>query len=141
MVKTNTGALPELTTVDEVLRLKPEEAQRGYPVKIRGVVTCVIQEHNAFIVQDATHAVFVINASPATALPRRGELLEVEGKSDKGSFAPLVRMSRLRNLGAGTLPEPVQPTWDQLMNGSLDDQLVEIRGIVEESVPHPAGYP
>jgi signal transduction histidine kinase len=27
------------------------------------------------------------------------------------------------------------------MNGSLDDQLVEIRGIVEESVPHPAGYP
>jgi signal transduction histidine kinase len=141
MVKTNTGALPELTTVDEVLRLKPEEAQRGYPVNIRGVVTCVVQEHNAFIVQDTTHAVFVINASPAIALPRRGELLEVEGKSDKGSFAPLVRMSRLRSLGAGTLPEPVQPTWDQLMNGSLDDQLVEIRGIVEESVPHPAGYP
>ncbi len=141
MVKTNAGALPELTTVDEVLRLKPEEAQRGYPVNIRGVITCVIQEHNAFIVQDATHAVFVINASPATALPQRGELLEVEGKSDKGSFAPLVRMSRLRNLGAGTLPEPVQPTWDQLMNGSLDDQLVEIRGVVEESVPHPAGYP
>jgi signal transduction histidine kinase len=141
MVKTNTGALPELTTVDEVLRLKPEEAQRGYPVNIRGVVTCVVQEHNAFIVQGTTRAVFVINASPATALPQRGELLEVEGKSDKGSFAPLVRASRLRNLGAGTLPEPVQPTWDQLMNGSLDDQLVEIGGIVEESVPHPAGYP
>ncbi len=141
MDRTTTGALPELTTVDEVLRLKPEEAQRGYPVNIRGVVTCVVQEHNAFIVQDATHAVFVISASPASALPQRGELLEVEGKTDKGSFAPLVRLSRLRSLGAGTLPEPVQPTWDQLMNGSLDDQLVEIRGIVEESVPHPAGYP
>ena len=141
LVKTNTGALPELTTVDEVLRLKPEEAQRGYPVNIRGVVTCVVQEHNAFIVQDTTRAVFIINASPATALPKRGELLEVAGKSDKGSFAPLVRMSRLKSLGAGTLPEPVQPTWDQLMNGSLDDQLVEIRGMVEESVPHPAGYP
>jgi signal transduction histidine kinase len=140
MVKTNTGALPELTTVDEVLHLNPEEAHRGYPVKIHGVVTCVVQEHNAFIVQDTTHAIFVINASPA-ALPRRGELLEVEGKSDNGSFAPLVRMSRLRRLGAGTLPEPVQPTWDQLMNGSLDDQLVEIRGIVEESIPHPLGYP
>ncbi len=141
MVKTNIVMLPELTTVDEVLRLKPEEAQRGYPVNLRGVVTCVVQEHNAFIVQDTTRAVFVINTSPATALPQRGELLEVEGKSDKGTFAPLVRMGRLRSLGAGTLPEPVQPTWDQLMNGSLDDQLVEIRGIVEESVPHPAGYP
>ncbi len=141
MIKTNLGTLPELTTVDEVLRLKPEEAERGYPVNIRGVVTCVVQEHNAFIVQDSTHAVFVINTSPLMALPRRGELLEVEGKSDKGSFAPLVRMSRVSSLGTGTLPEPVEPTWDQLMNGSLDDQLVEIRGIVEESVPHPAGYP
>ena len=50
-------------------------------------------------------------------------------------------MSRLKSLGAGTLPEPVQPTWDQLMNGSLDDQQVEIRGVVEEAVPRPAGYP
>ena len=48
----DTKTLPELTTVDEVLRLKPEEAQRGYPVNLRGVVTCVVQEHNAFIVQD-----------------------------------------------------------------------------------------
>jgi signal transduction histidine kinase len=140
-MKTNTAALPELTRVDEVLRLKPEEAQRGYPVNLRGVVTCVVQEHNAFIVQDATRAVFVINASPEKALPQRGQILEVQGKSDKGSFAPLVRMSRLQTLGTGVLPEPVQPTWDQLMNGSLDDQQVEIRGVVEEALPRPAGYP
>ena len=135
------GALPELTTVDQVLRLKPEEAKRGYPVNLRGVVTCLVQEHNAFIVQDATRAVFVINASPTAALPERGEFLEVQGKSDKGSFAPLVRMSRLKNLGPGVLPGPVLPTWDQLMNGSLDDQQVEIRGVVEEAMTHPAGYP
>jgi len=141
VAKSRAGTLPVLTTVDEVLRLKPAEAQRGYPVNLRGVVTCVVQEHNAYIVQDATRAVFIINASPALPLPKRGEFLEVQGKTDKGTFAPLVRMSRLNRLGAGTLPEPVQPTWDQLMNGSLDDQQVEIRGIVEESVPRPAGYP
>ena len=73
--KSSGGALPELATVDQVLRLKPEEAQRGYPVDLRGVVTCVVQEHNAFIVQDATRAVFVINASPALALTKRGEFL------------------------------------------------------------------
>ena len=27
------------------------------------------------------------------------------------------------------------------MNGSLDDQQVEIRGVVEETITHPAGYP
>ena len=94
-VKNDIGTLPELTTVDEVLRLKPGEAERGYPVDLRGVVTCVVQEHNAFIVQDETRAVFVINAAPTTALPKRGELLEVQGKSDKGSFAPLVKMNRM----------------------------------------------
>ena len=141
LANADTVALSELTTADEILRLKPREAQRGYPVKIRGVVTCVVLEHDAFIVQDATHAVFIINSRSATTLPERGELLEVEGKSDKGSFAPLVRASRFKSLGAGTLPQPVQPTWDQLVNGSLDDQLVEIRGVVEDAVLHPAGYP
>jgi len=140
-VTNDARTLPELTTVDEVLRLKPEEAQRGYPVNLRGVVTCVVQEHNAFIVQDETHAVFVMNTSPVAALPQRGELVAIVGKSDKGSFAPLVRMSRMTISGAGTLPEPVPPTWDQLMNGSLDDQQVELRGIVEEAIPRPAGYP
>src|SRR5580704_8997076 len=73
LINTNDEAMSKLTTADAVLRLSPEEAQRGYPVDIRGVVTCVVQEHNAFIIQDTTHAVFVVNA-PATALPARGEL-------------------------------------------------------------------
>ena len=82
-VKNDIGTLPELTTVDEVLRLKPGEAERGYPVDLRGVVTCVVQEHNAFIVQDETRAVFVINAAPTTALPKRGELLEFRASRTK----------------------------------------------------------
>jgi signal transduction histidine kinase len=130
---------PLLTTADAVLRLSPTEAQRSYPVDIRGVVTCVVREHNAFIVQDQTRAVFVINNS-SSPLPQRGKLLEVTGKSDKGTFAPLVRTSGYSDLGAGILPEPTQPTWDQLVNGSLDDQLVEVNGIVEQAVTHPAGY-
>jgi len=137
----NDGTLPVLTRVDQILQMKREEAGRGYPVKIKGVVTCDVEEHNAFIIQDTTRAVFVVNSPLAGALPRAGELLEVEGRTDKGSFAPLVRMSRLNVLGVAPLPEPVQPTWDQLMNGSLDDQQVEIRGVVEGFIAHPQGYP
>ncbi len=139
LIKTNV-ALPTLITVDEVMRLKPEEAQLGFPVDLHGVVTCVVQEHGAFIIQDSTRAVFV-KPDPSAVLPQRGELVEVLGKSDIGTFAPLVRMSGLKNLGPGTLPQPVQPTWDQLMNGSLDDQQVELSGIVEQSIPKPPGYP
>lgn len=139
-VTTNSGTMPILTSAAAILALSPDEAGRGYPVKLRGVVTCVVEEHNAFIVQDNTRAVFV-SSGPAIPLPRRGELLELDGWSDKGTFAPLVHARQLTDLGMGTLPEPAQANWDQLMNGSLDDQLVEVRGIVEESDPKPPGYP
>ena len=37
---------------------------------------------------------------------------------------------RVSDLGVGRLPQPVHPTWDQLMNGSLDAQYVELQGII-----------
>jgi signal transduction histidine kinase len=63
-------------------------------------------------------------------LPHIGELLEIEGLTDPGSFAPCVLARKTTRLGEGTLPQPVRPTWDQLINGSLDTQYVEIQGIV-----------
>src|SRR5215469_16907787 len=77
-----TNAAMELTTADGILSLSMEEAQRGQSVKLQGIVTCVVQEHDAFIIQDSS-AVFVTNAS-GMSLPEKGRLLEVEGKTYKG---------------------------------------------------------
>jgi len=124
--------LPVLTTGAAVHRLKREAAQRGYPVKIRGVVTCVLPEHQAFTLQDSTRGLYVVDWSPGGALPQTGEFLEIRGATDPSLFAPIVNAQQLLVLGAGHLPEPVRPTWDQLMNGSLDAQYVELQGIVLE---------
>jgi len=137
---TNSGTMPVLTSVDEIRPLKREKAALGYPVKLRGVVTCVVQYQNGFVIQDGTHGVYVVNSKPTNDLPQVGNYLEVEGKTDRGSFAPVVRARHLNFLGGGKLPEPVQPSWDQLMVGSLDDQWVEIKGVVERATSHPAGY-
>jgi signal transduction histidine kinase len=51
-----------------------------------------------------------------------------------------VRARHFNFLGPGKFPEPVQPAWDQLMNGALDDQWVEIKGVVERAANHPVGY-
>jgi signal transduction histidine kinase len=134
--------LPTLTTAAAVNQMKREEAQNGYPVKIQGVVVCTVSNRPALILQDATRAVFVVvDSAKISELPQIGSYLEVKGKTDKGSFAPIVRARQFNILGLGSLPDPIQPTWDQLLNGSLDDQWVEIKGIVEESNLHPAGYP
>ena len=127
----NAGALPVLTTAAEVHRLKREEAQRGYPVKIQGVVTCVLPERQAFVIQDSTRGLYVEDHSEVrSGPPQIGEFMEVEGVTDPSLFAPIVHAQRLRALGEGHLPTPVYPTWDQLLNGSLDAQFVEIQGII-----------
>jgi signal transduction histidine kinase len=125
------GMLPVLTTASEVHQLNREEAQRGYPVKIQGVVTCVLPERQAFIIQDATRGLYVVDSSESRSIPPKiGEYVEVAGKTDPSLFAPIVDADRVEDIGAGRLPQPVHPAWEQLMNGSLDAQYVELQGIV-----------
>jgi signal transduction histidine kinase len=125
--ETESGQLPVLTTVAEIKHLKREEAMRGYPVKMRGVITW--SDRTAVVLQDTTSGIFVdeVELSDSYHL-RLGEYWEVEGVT-VAQFAPMVRARRAVRLGRGVMPEPVQPTWDQLMNGSLDAHYVELRGI------------
>jgi signal transduction histidine kinase len=135
-METNAPGLPLLVNAAEVHRLKREEAQHGYPVKIRGVITSVLPEHQAFTIQDSTRGIYVVDFSESRSDPPRiGEFLAVEGTTDPSLFAPVVNASRVHNLGIGELPEPVNPTWDQLMNGSLDAQYVEIQCILSSVQP------
>ena len=126
------SALPVLTTAEEVLRLKPEEAARGYPVHVRGVITCLWPEYfgNA-VLQDATRGVFLQLAESANrGGPELGDFWEAEGVTAAGDFAPIINVKRMVRLSEGRMPEPVRPTWSQLINGSLDAQFVELEGII-----------
>ncbi|MFO1478190.1 MAG: PA14 domain-containing protein [Verrucomicrobiota bacterium] len=133
LVESNASSMTLLTVAADVHRMKREMAGRGYPAKIRGVVTCVLPEHQAFVIQDATRGLYVEDNSVTntrSAPPRIGEYLEVEGVTDPKDFAPMLQARRVTGLGMGQMPEPTRPTWDQLANGSLDAQYVEIQGIV-----------
>jgi signal transduction histidine kinase len=128
-VPSGTQGLPLLTTVEQVKRLKREEAQRGNPVRIRGVV--IRATANSIVIQDATSGVYVGGLPPRSpGRPRFGEDWEIDGITAPGDFAPVIVWRQGRRLGAGRLPEPVAATWDALMAGSLDTQYVEIQGVV-----------
>lgn len=138
---TNAPLLPTLTTAEEVHRLPRIEAKRAYPVKIRGVVTGVESAFHALIVQDASRGLYfnISNVvqdiarspdSPMTNSVQAGDFVEVAGATDPGFFAPNVLAEKMVRLGLGQLPEPIHPTWDQLLNGSMDAQFVEIQGVV-----------
>jgi len=124
------GVLPVLTTAEEVKRLTRAQAQRGYPVRLRGVITHMRPWATSLVLQDATCGIFVTGIRSAVGAPRQGEYWEIGGVTAPGNFAPVVNAQRLSYVGVGRLPDPVPASWDQLMNGSLDTQYVEIRGIV-----------
>ena len=129
--------LPPLTTAEEILRLKPEEARRGYPVRLRGVVTCTWPEVlSNLILQDATRGIFLLQPlrRELSSQPQIGEFWEAEGQPLRRLFPnrPAQKMTRL---GEGRLPSPVHPDWDQLLNGSLDLQFVEIEGLIIDFNP------
>ena len=129
------NGLPRLVSAEQVQRLSRTEAERGYPVTLQGVVTGVAPWfYYGLVLQDETRGIFV-NYTPLTnhPAPFLGERWEVQGMTGAGIFAPMVEAQRLRFLGHAPLPEPVQPTWDQLINGSLDTQYIQMRGLVTET--------
>ncbi|HZI30900.1 MAG TPA: hypothetical protein VFF11_01095, partial [Candidatus Binatia bacterium] len=129
VVSGGSAAVSVLTTAGQVQRMKPAEARAHVPVKLKGVVTQA--SPTSLVLQDFTGGVFV-HYSPGdwTGQPRIGDLWQVEGTTDPGDFSPVVFATNGVFLGTGLLPEPVRPTWDQLMNGSLDAQYVELQGVV-----------
>ncbi|HUA39320.1 MAG TPA: sensor histidine kinase [Candidatus Sulfopaludibacter sp.] len=119
-----------LTNAEQVHWLTRPEAAAGRPVRIRGVITCALPKFNAAVVQDRTAGIYVYGWLPSLGgVPQMGEVVEVEGITDPGQFAPRVDAKHINRLGTGELPAPVHPYWDQLINGSLDTEFVEMEGV------------
>jgi signal transduction histidine kinase len=120
-----------ITAIAGVQSLPVEEARRGRPVRICGVVTDAKHRASArwMSIQDDTRGIFVSLASVSNK-PSPGELWQVEGLTGAGDFAPVIVAEKMTFLGNGRVPEPVHPTWSELANGSLDVQWAELLGLV-----------
>lgn len=118
-----------LTAVSQIQRLRPEEARKNFRVRIKGIITQVTPGY--LVLQDATGGVFTsYDSHDWMDQPLVGDLWEVEGTTDPGDFSPVVYATYGKFLGSSTLPEPIHPTWGQLINGSLDARYIEIHGVV-----------
>ena len=124
---------PPLRTIAQIHNLSSNELARELPVEIRGIVTSVATGINDWIVvQDDTRGTFVSLAASTTAKPEFGELWSISGRTQPGGFAPTIIADKATRLGKGLQPDPVHPTWSQLVNGSMDVQWAEIEGVVTE---------
>jgi signal transduction histidine kinase len=127
-----TAPLPSpLVTVQQVQTLQLTDARRGLPVSIHGVVTSVGPPYYSWLsIEDDTRGIFVDTRAMTNPAPACGEYWEITGRSGAGNFAPIIVAYRGTRLGEGRLPEPARPSWNEVINGSMDVQWVEIRGLV-----------
>src|SRR5215469_7241950 len=78
-----------LTNAADVLALSKDEAEKGIPVVVRGVVTAAEPTwRGQFFVEDGSSGVFVVNRSDPH--PEPGDLVEVKGFTQIGAFAPTI---------------------------------------------------
>ena len=128
-----TGArsdLPVLTTAAQVHGLSEEAARLAYPVHLQAVVTYYNPLGRIMVVQDETGGIYVASISGSLPDLGAGKLVEVNGFSGPGDFAPVVTSPSIRILGERTLPEPLRIEMKQLSTGAADSMFVEVRGVV-----------
>lgn len=61
-----------------------------------------------------------------------GDVLQIDGVTDPGQFAPIVIANSVKKIGVAKLPKAKPVTYQQLITGALDGQWVQIKGVVRK---------
>ncbi len=132
--------LPVLATIGQIRKLTPEQAQQGYPVHLRAVVTFYGGPGWEFFVQDPTGGIYLDDQDRNTDFGvEAGQLVEVEGVTGPGGYAPEVVRPKVRVLGRVSFPKARRVTLETLARGHEDSERVEIEGVVRSVEPTELG--
>ncbi|HEV3279770.1 MAG TPA: response regulator [Terriglobia bacterium] len=123
------SSLPTLTQAAQIRRLTTEQARLKYPVALRGVVTYYAPDFQLTFIQDSSAGIFlnVVDRAPES---NPGDVVEVEGVTGPGDFAPQVDHPKIRVVGRAALPVAHRFSLEDLLTGEQDSQWVEVRGVV-----------
>ena len=138
-VRAGESSLPVLTSLREVKLLSNRDAGRGYPVHFQAVVTHWDPRRIDLIVQDGQAAAYV--DSPPARDPRLslGSLVEIEGQTRSGDFAPLIRPSSVKVIGKTELPAALHVLPSEGFAGIEENMWVELEGVIRSAVPDGMG--
>ena len=133
------GSLPVITSIGAIRALSQDDAARGYPVRVRATVTHVDEQaHGTLIIHDGTLGQFVVNPAndvpvPAWSELRRGDVVEIDGRTERGGFAPNIRPAAIRRVSRAPMPQPKQIPFAAMLTGRHDCDYVEIAGVIQRA--------
>ena len=120
-----------LTNAAQIRNLTVAEAAQGLPVRLRGVIVSEADPPgHAVVLADASAGIYVLAAKSLFATVHRQDLVELEGVTDPGQYAPIVRVSSVHKKGVAPIPPPRLVSYQDLITGALDGQWVEVAGVI-----------
>ncbi|MGD0579589.1 MAG: hypothetical protein ABSC08_11745, partial [Bryobacteraceae bacterium] len=124
-----TPGLPVLTTAAQI-KSQTRRDNRFYPVRIRAVVTLAEPVWAGLIVQDSTAGIYVTITGGHVEQFKPGDLVEIEGCSVGGNFAPSITSQSTRIVGHAALPA-ARPFWPSKLTGPNENARTRISGVVQ----------
>jgi len=116
-----------LATLKAIHALTNDEASRALPVEFQATVTFFRSYEDVLFVQDDGLAIYI--QTPVNLTLEPGDRVLIKGKTHN-SYRTEVFANSITVLEHGTIPGPVPATFDQLIRGQLDCQLVKVRAVV-----------
>jgi signal transduction histidine kinase len=120
-------------TISSLLSFAPNGIS-GHRVRVQGVVTSQTRGKSLFI-QDRTEGLYIESSQDTVVQP--GDLVDVVGFPSPGDYTPILQDASFRTLGTAPQPQPVIATGDQVMQGDVDAELVQIDARLKDEVRLP----
>ena len=117
----------------EVMRLSPEEAERGHPVWLTGVVTWSHATSPFFFIHDSSGGICIMRGKSDSAVRSPGRNVEVHGVTAMGAFAPVVVASKFERVSEAVLPVARPVSIEHALTGVEENQWVEMRGYLRRT--------
>ena len=125
-------ALPRepLRKVRQIHDLTVEEASEARAVHLRGVVTYYDKGNDMMFVQDDTGGIYMPPIQLPDNLVHTGDLVEVDGATGPGEYAPVVSSPRVKVVGRAAMPAPASGPTEQVFTGVQDGNWIQLEGVV-----------
>ncbi|MGA7413277.1 MAG: ATP-binding protein [Bryobacteraceae bacterium] len=121
------------TDTHSIRMLGRRKAGRHYPVRLSGVYVSYYDPQQVLMfVQDLTGGIYVDTTRLRDLPIKPGDLVDLEGVTDPGGFAPEIVIKRApRVVGRGRPPRPAQVSLEEILMGAQDSNWVEVEGVVQ----------
>ncbi|MFO1501631.1 MAG: hypothetical protein U1G07_25165 [Verrucomicrobiota bacterium] len=127
---------PALTNLAMVRALSPADASEARPVALRATVTYFDPEWPVTFLDDGTAGIYLdhdtSHQDPEFQL-KAGQLIELEGTTIRGLVRPNLRLGRLRVVGAGIMPEPLNLRGEGADTDEAEARWVRVSGWLSAS--------